>query len=133
MLGRHVAGALLLLATGEAAAGPCADDIASLDRQIEEKAKAAISISTGSKEIAGSREARALDARDRNGSGSSIPNAPAPGTPEAKAAESAAEAGAGGDRIMLAKASLYRARTLDPEGNGGCRDGIAEARAHLAE
>jgi hypothetical protein len=129
---RVAAGLLVLVsAAGEVMAGPCADEIAALDRQIEETARAAISTSTGSKEIAAAREGRAVEARDRDTSVTALPNAPAPGTPEAQATEKAAEAGAGGDRVMRAKASLNRARTLDAEGNGTCHEALLEARGQL--
>ena len=101
---------LLLLATGPAAAGPCSGDIATLDSEVQEKARAAISTSTGGKEAAAAREGRSIEARDRDVPITSIPTAPSAGTPEANATEKAEQAGAGGDRVMLAKATLNRAR-----------------------
>jgi hypothetical protein len=126
--------ALILLAAAPAAAGPCTEEIARLDGQLQERARAAISTSTGSKEVAAARESRAVEARDRDVPVTAIPTAPAPGTPEASATAEAADAGAGGDRIMSAKATLNRARALDRDGDErGCNDALAEARRQLAE
>jgi hypothetical protein len=62
-----------------------------------------------------------------------MPHAPDHGTPEAKAAERAEEA-SGGDRVMQAKATLNRARTLDQEGNStGCFEALAEAKRQLEQ
>jgi hypothetical protein len=125
---------LLLLATGPAVAGPCSSDIATVDSEIQEKAKAAISTSTGGKEAAAAREGRSVEARDQAVPITSIPNAPSAGTPEANATEKAEQAGAGGDRVMLAKATLNRARTLDEKGDEhGCREAIAEAKRQLVD
>lgn len=125
---------LVLFSAAGAWAGPCSEDIASMDRQIEEKAKAAISSSTAGKETAAAREGRSVAARDRDTPTTALPNSPPPGTPEARATEQAQQAGAGGDNVMVAKATLNRARTLDQQGNAGaCRDALAEAKRQLVE
>jgi hypothetical protein len=126
--------ALLLLVAGGAAAGPCTEEIAALDKEIQDQATAAISTSTGGKEAAAAREGRSVDTRDRATPLASIPNAPPAGTPEAKATEKAEQAGAGGDRVMLARATLNRARTFDQEGSGDlCREAVAEAKRQLVQ
>jgi hypothetical protein len=129
---RLVAGVFCLVAAGPAAAATCAEEIAALEGRLREQATAAISSSTGSKEVAASREGRAIEARERDVPVTSLPNAPVPGTPEAEATARAEEAGGGGDRVMQAKATLNRARTLDQQGNSAaCSEAVAEAKRQL--
>jgi molybdate transport system substrate-binding protein len=114
----------------------CAEEIAALEGRLREQATSAISASTASEGLSTARQARVADARERDAPVTSLPHAPDPGTPEAKAAERAEEAGGGGDRVMQAKATRNRARTLDQPGNStGCLEAIggqASARSVMA-
>src|SRR5918911_5547926 len=102
---RLVASAFCLIVTaGPSGAASCGEEIAALEGRLKEQATAAISSSTGGKEIAASRESRAIEAQERNVPVTSLPSAPAPETPEAKATERAEAAGAAGDRVMRAQA-----------------------------
>jgi hypothetical protein len=127
-----VAGAFCLLGAGPAGAASCADEIAALEGRLREQATAAISTSTASEGLSAARQARAIEAREKDTPVTSLPHAPAPGTPEAKATEKAEEAGGGGARVMQAKATLNKARTLDKEGNStACLEAVAEAKRQL--
>ncbi|MEZ0171257.1 hypothetical protein [Microvirga sp. TS319] len=79
-----------------------------------------------------SREAEAIEARNKDVPVTALPHGPAPGSPEAQATKRAEEAGAGGDRVMQARATLNQARTLDQQGNArACMDAVAEAKRQL--
>lgn len=129
----RVAGAsFCLLVGGAAATASCTDDIAAFEGRLKEQATAAISTSTGSKEVAAAREGQAMEARDKDVPVASVPRAPAVGTPAAQATEKAEQAGAAGDRVMQAKVTLNRARTLDQQGNSaGCSEAVTEAKRQL--
>jgi hypothetical protein len=130
LLKAAVAGAFCALAyAGPGIASPCADQIGALDARLNETATAAASASSGGQAVAAAREVQAMEARNENRP------AGAPAVPfqaegrEAQATQRAAEAGGGGDRVMQAKATLNRARTLDAQGDGaGCMEAVAEAR-----
>jgi hypothetical protein len=127
-----VAGAFCLFGAGPAGALSCAEEIAALEGRLQEQATSAISASTASEGLSAERQARAIEAREKDTPVTSLPDAPAPGTPEAKATEKAEEAGGGGDRVMQAKATLNKARTLDKEGNStACLEAVGEAKRQL--
>ena len=129
-----LAGSLWLLIAAPAGAASCADEIAALDGRLREEATAAISASTSGKHVAAAREGQAVVARDKDVPVTSVPQAPPAGTPEAQATERAEEAGGGGDRVMQAKATLNRARTLDQQGNvKACSETVAEAKRQLEQ
>jgi hypothetical protein len=129
-----LASSLVFLMGGPAGAASCADEIAALDSRLKDEATAAISASTSGKGVAGAREGQAVVARDKDVPVTSLPQAAPAGTPEAQATQRAEEAGGGGDRVMQAKATLNRARTLDQQGNAkACSDAIAEARRQLEQ
>jgi hypothetical protein len=120
-------------AAGPGFASPCTDQIDALDRRLDEAARAAASASSGGQGVAAAREAQAMEAKNEN-----RPVSPPPAVPfqsagqETQATQRAAEAGGGGDRVMQAKATLNRARTLDGQGNGqGCMEAVNEARRQL--
>jgi len=123
--------ALLAVATGSAAASPCGEAIARLEARIDEAAEVAISTSSGGQGVAGAREGKALDAEKRD-----VP-VREPAVPyqkegnETRAVQQAAEAAAGGDGILQAKAALNRARVLDQKGDAACHDALNEAEAQL--
>ena len=130
-----VAGAFcaLLAVAGPASASPCGDQIGALDARLNDTAATAAAASSGGQGVAAAREAQAMEARDENRP------AGAPAVPfqsegrEAQATQRAAEAGGGGDRVMQAKATLNRARTLDAQGDGaGCMEAVAEAERRSA-
>ncbi|MBD0271473.1 MAG: hypothetical protein ICV73_06040 [Acetobacteraceae bacterium] len=130
------AGAWLLAlaaAAGPGLASPCTDQIDALERRLDETARAAASASSGGQGVAAAREGQAMQARDQN-----RPVTPPPAMPfqssgqEAQATQQAAEAGGGGDRVMQARATLNRARSLEGQGNGaGCMEAVNEARRQL--
>ena len=127
------AGALgILAAAGPVFASPCTDQIDALERRLNETGAAAAAVSSGGQGVAAAREAQAMEARDNN------QPAGAPAVPfqaesrEAQATQRATEAGGGGDRVMQAKATLNRARTLDARGDGqACLEAVAEAKRQL--
>lgn len=126
------AGALCVLAAGPAFASPCTDQIGALEARLNETATAAGAASSGGQAVAAAREGQAVQSQD----GNRPPGAPA--VPfqaegrEAQATQRAAEAGGGGDRVMQAKATLNRARTLDAQGDGpACMEAVAEARRQV--
>ena len=133
LLAAAVVGAFWALAyAGPGMASPCADQIGALDARLSETATAAASASSGGQAVAAAREVQARDARNENRP------VGAPAVPfqaegrEAQATQRAAEAGGGGDRVMQAKATLNRARTLDAQGDGaGCMEAVAEARRQI--
>jgi len=121
-----------ILITVPVAASPCTDRIAALEARVNEKAETAISTSSGGQGLAGAREGQAMQAENRD-----VPVGQ-PAVPfqnekqEAQVTERAADAGGGGDRILQAKATLNRARTLDREGNiSACQEALAEVQAQL--
>ncbi|HYE47998.1 MAG TPA: hypothetical protein VEB20_00295 [Azospirillaceae bacterium] len=116
-----------------AAAQPCAEAIAALDARLDEAAEAAISASSGGQGVAGAREGQALDA-ERRGVPVGEPAVPYQrDAKETQAVKEAAKADAGGDAVMQARAALNRARSLDRNGDAGCRAAVAEAEALLAK
>jgi hypothetical protein len=119
----------LLLAAGSGRASPCTDQIDALERRLDETAATAGAASSGGQAVAAARESQAMEARDR-GQATGAPTTPFQSeSREAQATQRAADAGGGGDRVMQAKATLNRARTLDGQGNGaGCMEAVAEAR-----
>ena len=128
------AGALCVLA-GPAIASPCTDQIGALEARLNETASSAAAASSGGQGVAAAREAQAMEARDEN-----RPVSPPPAVPfqaegrEAQATQRAADAGGGGDRVMQAKATLNRARTLDTRGDAnGCMEALGEARRQFGQ
>ena len=126
------AGAFCALAAAGpgASASPCTDQIGALEARLNETGSAAAAASSGGQGVAAAREAQAMEARNEN-----RPVEPPPAVPfqserrEAQATQRAAEAGAGGDRVMQAKATLNRARSFDAQGNAqACMEAVAEAR-----
>ena len=128
-----LAGAALCAAlAGPALASPCTDQIDALAPRLDATAEAASAVSSGGQGVAAARVAQALAARDRD-----LPVGE-PAVPfqeegrEAQATQEAAQAGGGGDRVMQAKATLNRARTLDARGDGqACLEAVAEAKRQL--
>lgn len=126
------AGAFCALAAGPASASPCTDQIGALEARLNETATTAGAASSGGQAVAAAREGQAVEARNEN--------RPA-GTPavpfqaegrEAQATQRATEAGGGGDRVVQAKATLNRAKSLDAQGDGAaCMEAVAEARRQI--
>ena len=121
-----------LAAASPGIASPCGDQIGALDARLNETATAAASASSGGQAVAAAREGQAAEARDENRATG------APAVPfqsesrEAQATQRAADAGGGGDRVVQAKATLNRARTLDAQGDAnGCMAAVAEARRQI--
>jgi hypothetical protein len=125
--------ALSSLAAGPVRASPCTDQIDALERRLNETAATAGSASSGGQAVAAAREGQAMEARDRGGTGAGAPAVPFQSeSREAQATQRATEAGAGGDRVMQARATLNQARTLDAQGNAtGCIEAVGEARRQL--
>lgn len=128
-----VAGAFCVLAAAPGWASPCTDQIDALERRLNETAASAASASSGGQAVAAAREGQAVEARNEN-----RPVNPPPAVPfqaesrETQATQRAADAGGGGDRVMQAKATLNRARTLDGQGNAnGCMEALDEARRQI--
>lgn len=129
-----VALGLVAAAAPPVLAASCRDEITALDARLKEEATAAISSTTSSKEVSLSREARAVESRNKDVPVTAVPTAPPAGTPEAKATERAEEAGGAGDRVMQAKALLNRAHTLAGRGDdAGCLATIALAKKQLEQ
>lgn len=130
------AGALfgaLAAAAGPGLASPCTDQIDALERRLDEAARSAAAASSGGQAVAAARGGQAMEARNQGDQ-----SAGAPATPfqsesrEAQATQQATQAGGGGDRVMQARATLNRARTLDGQGNGsGCMEAVNEAKRQL--
>ncbi len=127
------AGAFCALAAAPGIASPCTDQIGALEARLNETASSAAAASSGGQGVAAAREAQAMEARDQN-----RPVAPPPAVPfqsegrETQATQRAAEAGGGGDRVMQAKATLNRARSLDAQGNAqGCMEAVEEAKRQI--
>ncbi len=125
--------ALLAAAGSAASASPCTDQIGALEARLNDTGATAAAASSGGQGVAAAREAQAMEARDQN-----RPVGPSPAVPfqaegrEAQATQRAAEAGGGGDRVIQAKATLNRARTLDAQGNNqGCMEAVEEARRQI--
>ena len=121
-----------VLTAASAFASPCGEQLNSLEARLNQAAEAAVSTSSGGQGVAAAREAQAMQAPDTN------KPIPAPIPPyqaenrEVQATQRAAQAGGGGDRVMQAKATLNRARTLDQQGDGAaCLEAVAEARRQL--
>ena len=127
------AGVFCALFAGTAAtASPCTDQIAPLDARLSEVGRAAVSASSGGQGVAAAREAQAMEARDQ-GEKAGQPAVPFQAeSQERQATQRATEAGGGGDRVMQARATLNRARTLDAQGNSaGCMEAVAEAKREI--
>ena len=125
-------GALCVLAAGPVLASPCTDQIGALEVRLNDTGASAAAASSGGQGVAAAREAQAMEARDENRP------AGAPAVPfqaegrEAQATQRATEAGGGGDRVMQAKATLNRARSLDALGDGqACMEAVEEAKRQI--
>lgn len=125
----RAAGVFFFLAAGLANASPCSDQIGPLEARLNETATTAGAASSGGQAVAAAREGQAMEARDQNRP-TVAPTAPFQSERrEAQATQRATDAGGGGDRVMQAKATLNRARTLDMQGNGSaCLEAVAEAK-----
>lgn len=128
----RAAGVFFLFAANPANASPCTDQIAALEAQLNETATTAGAASSGGQAVAAAREGQAMEARDQNRP-TVAPTAPFQSEDrEARATQRATDAGGGGDRIMQAKATLNRARSLDIQGNvSACLEVVAEAKRQL--
>ena len=122
--------ATIVIVAGPALASPCTDEIKALEMRLDDVAEKAGAASSGGKAVAAAREGQAVQSTG----GTVAPGNPAaPREPqEARAVQQTAEAGGGGDRVMQAKATLNRARTLEEQGDAsGCQGAVAEARRQL--
>ncbi len=122
-----------LLLAGSCLATPCIDRINALEARLKEAAEATASVSSGGQGVAAARESQAMQARNQG-----EPIAPSTVPPfqnealEAQTTRQAADAGAGGDRVMQARAKLNEARTLDGRGDSpGCLDIVTQAERQL--
>lgn len=113
---------------GPALASPCTDQIEAFQKQLDDTARTAGAASSGGQAVAAAREGQAMQ-----------PNSTTPTPPfqspsrEAQASQRAADAGAGGDRVMQAKASIEKARAMAAQGDdAGCLDSLAQARRQVA-
>ena len=121
-----------LLASSPALAASCTERITSLEAKLAEKAESAISTSSAGQGVAGAREGQAIHAENTHDP---------VGTPavpyqkehkEAGAVRSAENAGAAGDRVMQAKASLNQAKSFDQQGNAiKCNEAVTKAQKQL--
>lgn len=121
-----------LLASDPALAVSCTERITSLEAKLADKAEAAISTSSAGQGVAGAREGQAIHAENKDDP------VGAPAAPyqkehkEAAAVRSAENAGAAGDRVMQAKASLNQAKSFDQQGNATkCDEAVTEAQKQL--
>jgi hypothetical protein len=124
-------GALGLLAVIalSAAASPCGDRIAALERRLDEGTASAAASSSGGQAVAAAREGQASQPGTRN-----EPIVPFQDPArEAQATRRAAEEGGGGTGMAEARAALNRARTFDQQGNAsGCMEAVMEAERRSA-
>jgi hypothetical protein len=115
---------ILALAGLPAAASPCGDRIAALERRLDEGTAGAAAASSGGQGVAAAREGQASQPGTRNEPTVPFQN-PAR---EAQATRQTAEQGGGGTGMAEARAALNRARTLDQQGNAsGCMEAVTEA------
>ncbi|MBL6455397.1 hypothetical protein JMJ55_08695 [Belnapia sp. T6] len=119
------------LCAGPALASPCTDQADALDRQLSGTADAAVSASSGGQGVAAARESQAV--QPPPGNQPAPPSGPFQSPPrEAQATQRAADAGAAGDRVVQAKATVNRARELAGRGDeAACLGAIAEARRQM--
>jgi len=110
-------------------ASPCEDDIRALDARVNDASSRSAALSGGGEGVAASRQAQAMQADAK---------APPRGQPAQKLPEhdvnatSAVTPLGGGDKPMMAKAALDRARTFERDGNAAaCAEAVGEARREL--
>ncbi|SDB47463.1 hypothetical protein [Belnapia rosea] len=123
--------ALAVPMAGQALASPCTDQVEALDRQVTGTVGAAASASSGGQGVAAARESQAV--QPPPGNQPAPPSGPfqSPGR-EARDTQRAADAGAGGDGAIQAKAKLSQARELGGRGEEqACLAALAEARAQM--
>ena len=121
----------LAMLAGPALASPCTDQIAALERQVSGAGAEAAAASSGGQGVAAARESQALQPPPANQP--APPSGPFQAAPrEAQATQRAAEAGAGGDGVVQARARLNEARERAGRGDeAGCLAGLAEARRQM--
>jgi hypothetical protein len=129
------AGTILLglaMLAGPALAAPCTEQLAALERQVTGAGSEAAAASSGGQGVAAAREGQALQPPPAN--------RPAPPSGpfqdpqrEAQATQRAADAGAGGDGVVQARARLNQAREQASRGDeAGCLATLEEARRQLS-
>ena len=121
----------LAMLAGPALASPCTDQIAALERQATGAGSEAAAASSGGQGVAAARESQAVQPPPANQPApASGPFQSAPR--EAQATQRAAEAGAGGDGVVQARAKLNEAREQAGRGDEqACLATLAEARRQL--
>jgi hypothetical protein len=131
---RLVAVALLsAFGAGPVLASPCTDRINALEPRLNEAAESTASVSSGGQGVAAAREGQAMQA-EKGVEPITPPTVPPFQDParEAQATKRAADVGAGGDKVMQARAKLNEARALDQRGDGpACLEAITAAERHL--
>ena len=121
----------LAMLAGPALASPCTDQIAALERQVSGAGAEAAAASSGGQGVAAARESQAVQPPPANQP--APPSGPFQSQPrEAQATQRAAEAGAGGDGVVQARAKLNEAREQAGRGDeAGCLASLAEARRQV--
>ncbi|GJD52456.1 hypothetical protein OPKNFCMD_5221 [Methylobacterium crusticola] len=125
------AGLLGTACAGPALAAACGAEISALEPRLTEQGRASIAASTGGKEVASRREAKAEEANEK---GTSPAAGAQPGSGDAQATSQMAQSSGGGTGVMEARASLNRARELDKKGDeAGCMKAVSEAREQMGK
>jgi hypothetical protein len=121
----------LAMLAGPALASPCTDQMAALERQVTGAGSEAAAASSGGQGVAAARESQAVQPPPANQPSS--PSGPFQSPPrEAQATQRAADAGAGGDGVVQARAKLNQAREQAGRGEEeACLASLAEVRRQL--
>ena len=127
----------LLIATGLTVAlafpGPtptlaaCSDEIAALEKSLNNEGKQAIATSSGGQKDAGARGGKAQEAKKTGTPVEDLPHPDSGGS--VKADQAAAATGSAGDSVMQAKVSLNDAKNAQKKGDEkACMDAVAKTK-----
>jgi hypothetical protein len=121
----------LAMLAGPALASPCTDQIAVLERQATGAGGEAAAASSGGQGVAAARESQAVQPPPANQPAQASGPFQSPQR-EAQATQRAADAGAGGDGVVQARAKLNEAREQAGRGEeDACLASLAEVRRQL--
>ena len=122
--------AMLLLAGG-ARAG-CEDDVTSFEKHLDSVGRTAGAATSSGQATSAQRGERAKESRDTSTPAKDLPTPPTAGN--VVATQQAAQAGGGGDRVMLAKVTLNDAKVALGKGDEtACLAALGKAKSQLAD
>lgn len=124
--------ALATIGLAGVANAACSDDIKSFEQHLDSVGRTAGAATSSGQATSAQRGEKAKEARDTATPAKDLPTPPTSGN--VAATQQAAQAGAGGDRVMQAKVTVNDAKNALGKGDEkGCLDALGKAKAQLAD